>query len=130
VEKKADFKELTRRERQIMEIVYRLGRATAMDVMEHLPGRPANATVRTLLNVLEEKGYLMHATEKGKYVYSPTIPLTSARKSALDNVLETFFSGAEAAAVISILKKADAKLTEAERKLILDIIEESRKRGR
>jgi predicted transcriptional regulator len=130
VEKKADFKELTRRERQIMEIVYRLGRATAMDVMEHLPGRPANATVRTLLNVLEEKGYLMHATEKGKYIYSPTIPLTSARKSALDNVLETFFSGAEAAAVISILKKADAKLTEAERKLILDIIEESRKRGR
>ena len=128
--KEADLKELTRRERQIMEIVYRLGRATAIEVMEHLPGRPANATVRTMLNVLEEKGYLMHATEKGKYIYSPTIPLASARKSALDNVLETFFRGAEAAAVISILKKADARLTEAERRLILEIIEESKKRGR
>ncbi|MDD4857182.1 MAG: BlaI/MecI/CopY family transcriptional regulator [Candidatus Krumholzibacteria bacterium] len=130
MEKKPDFKELTRRERQIMEIVYRLGRAMATDVMEHMSGRPANATVRTLLSVLEEKGYLTHATEKGKYIYSPTVPLTSARRSALDNVLETFFSGAEAAAAISILKKADAKLTEAERKLILEIIEESRKRGR
>lgn len=127
---KTDLKELTRRERQIMEIVYRLGRATAMEVMANLPGRPANATVRTMLNVLEEKGYLRHETEKGKYIYFPTIPLASARKSALDGVLETFFKGAEAAAVISILTKADANLTEEERRRILDIIEESRKGGR
>jgi BlaI family penicillinase repressor len=130
VDRKTDWKELTRRERQIMEIVYRLGRATAIEVMEHLPGRPANATVRTMLSVLEEKGYLRHETEKGKFIYFPTVPLTSARKTALDNVLETFFKGAEAAAVISILKKADANLTEEERKLILDLIEESQKRGR
>lgn len=127
---KTDLKELTRRERQIMEIVYRLGRATAMEVMSNLPGRPANATVRTMLNVLEEKGYLRHETEKGKYIYFPTIPLASARKSALDGVLETFFKGAEAAAVISILTKADANLTEEERRRILEIIEESRKGGR
>ena len=127
---KTDLKELTRRERQIMEIVYRLGRATAMEVMANLPGRPANATVRTMLNVLEEKGYLRHETEKGKYIYFPTIPLASARKSALDGVLETFFKGAEAAAVISILTKADANLTEEERRRILEIIEESRKGGR
>jgi BlaI family penicillinase repressor len=127
---KTDLKELTRRERQIMEIVYRLGRATAIEVMANLSGRPANATVRTMLNVLEEKGYLRHETEKGKYIYFPTIPLASARKSALDNVLETFFKGAEAAAVISILTKDDANLTEEERKRILEIIEESRKGGR
>jgi len=127
---KTDLKELTRRERQIMEIVYRLGRATAIEVMGHLPGKPANATVRTMLSVLEEKGYLAHETEKGKFIYLPTVPLTSARKTALDNVLETFFKGAEASAVISILKKADANLTEEERKLILDLIEESEKRGR
>jgi BlaI family penicillinase repressor len=127
---KTDLKELTRRERQIMEIVYRLGRATAIEVMTSLPGRPANATVRTMLGVLEEKGYLRHETEKGKYIYFPTIPLANARKSALDSVLETFFKGAEAAAVISILTKADANLTEEERKRILDIIEESRKDGR
>ena len=130
VDKKTDLKELARRERQIMEIVYRLGRATAIEVMEHLPGRPANATVRTILNVLEEKGYLRHETEKGRYIYCPTIPLNSVRKTALDNVLETFFKGAEAAAVISILKKAEANLTDEERKMILDLIEESRKRGR
>ncbi len=127
---KTDLKELTRRERQIMEIVYQLGRATAIEVMANLAGRPANATVRTMLNVLEEKGYLRHETEKGKYIYFPTISLASARKSALDSVLETFFKGAEAAAVISILTKADANLTEDERKRILDIIEESRKGGR
>ena len=127
---KTDLKELTRRERQIMEIVYRLGRATAIEVMENLPGKPANATVRTMLNVLEEKGYLRHEPEKGKYIYFPTIPLASARKSALDSVLETFFRGAEAAAVISILTKTDSKLTEEERKRILEIIEESRKGGR
>lgn len=130
MDKKTDWKELTRRERQIMEIVYRLGRATAIEVMGHLPGKPANATVRTMLSVLEEKGYLAHETEKGKFIYLPTVPLTSARKTALDNVLETFFKGAEASAVISILKKADANLTEEERKLILDLIEESEKRGR
>lgn len=127
---KTDLKELTRRERQIMEIVYRLGRATATDVMAGLPGRPANATVRTMLGVLEEKGYLRHETEKGKYIYFPTIPLASARKSALDGVLETFFKGAEAAAVISILTKAEANLTDEERKRILELIEETRKGGR
>ena len=130
MDKKTDWKELTRRERQIMEIVYKLGKTTAIEVMEHLAGRPANATVRTMLGVLEDKGYLRHVTEKGKFVYFPIIPLTSARKTALDNVLETFFKGAEAAAVISILKKADANLTEEERRMILDLIEESQKRGR
>lgn len=113
-----------------MEIVYQLGRATAIEVMERLPGKPANATVRTMLNLLEEKGYLEHATEKGKYVYSPTIPLSSARTAALDGVLDAFFKGAEAAAVISILKKSEAKLTEEERRLILDLIERSRREGR
>ena len=127
---KTDLKALTRRERQIMEVVYQLGRATAIEVMTNLPGRPANATVRTMLGVLEEKGYLRHETEKGKYIYFPTIPLASARKSALESVLETFFKGAEAAAVISILTKADANLTEEERQKILELIEESRKDGR
>ena len=127
---KTDLKKLARREREIMEIVYQRGRATAAEVMASLPGKPANATVRTMLGILEEKGYLRHESEKGKYIYFPTIPLASARKSALDGVLETFFKGAEAAAVISILTKADANLTEEERMKILEIIEKSRKDGR
>lgn len=130
VDRKPDLNELTRRERQIMEIIYQLGRATAVEVMKSLPDRPVNATVRTMLNVLEEKGYLRHETEKGRYIYHPTIPLKNARKTVLDNVLETFFKGAEADAVISILKKKDALLTDEERKMILELIEESQREGR
>ena len=130
MDRKPDLNELTRRERQIMEIIYLLGSATAVDVMEHLPGRPVNATVRTMLNVLEEKGYLRHESVKGKYVYHPTIPLKNARKTMLENVLETFFRGAEAAAVISILQKKDARLSDEDREMILKLIRESQKGGR
>ncbi|MBN1885590.1 MAG: BlaI/MecI/CopY family transcriptional regulator [Candidatus Krumholzibacteriota bacterium] len=127
---KPDLNALTRRERQIMEVVYQLEEATAVEVMEGLPDAPVNATVRTMLNVLEEKGYLRHTVEKGRYIYHPTIPFRKARSTLLDNVVDTFFKGAEADAVIAILGKADARLSEAERRRILDLIEESRREGR
>ncbi|MCK4349869.1 MAG: BlaI/MecI/CopY family transcriptional regulator [Candidatus Krumholzibacteria bacterium] len=130
MEKRPDLNDLTRRERQIMDIVYRMGNATAVDVMERLSDNPVNATVRTMLSVLEEKGFLWHESEKGRYVYYPTIPLTSARNKVLDNILETFFRGAEANAVISILKKSEAKLSDEERKMIIDLIGRSKKEGR
>lgn len=113
-----------------MEIIYQLGSASAVDVMDNLPGHPVNATVRTMLNVMEEKGYLRHVTEKGRYIYHPTIPLKNARKTMLDNVLETFFKGAEADALISILKKKDASLSDEERAMIFEFIKRSRKEGR
>jgi predicted transcriptional regulator len=128
--KKPKINELTKRERQIMEVIYGLGSATAVEVMDSLPGKPVNATVRTMLAVLEEKGYLKHRREKGRYIYSPVIPLRKARKSALDQVLDTFFKGAEASAVVSILKKSEAKLTEEDVEAILELIEKSRKEGR
>ena len=127
---KPEITELTRRERQIMEVIYRLGSATAVEVVENLPGRPVNATIRTMLGVLEEKGYLRHERVKGRYIYSPTIPLAKAGKTALNHVVETFFKGSEANAVISILKKSDATLSEQEAELILDLIRQSRKEGR
>ncbi len=130
MEKRPDLNDLTRRERQIMDIVYRIGSATAVDVMERLSDNPVNATVRTMLRVLEEKGFLRHESEKGRYVYYPTIPLTSARNKVLDNILETFFRGAEANAVISILKKSEAKLSDEERRMIIDLIGRSKKEGR
>ena len=130
MEKRPDLKDLTRREKQIMDIVYRMGNATAVDVMERLADNPVNATVRTMLSVLEEKGFLRHESEKGRYVYYPTIPLNSARNKALDNILETFFRGAEANAVISILKKSEAKLSDEERRMIIDLIGRSKKEGR
>lgn len=128
--KKPKIQELTRRERQIMEVIYQLGEASAVKIVENLPGRPNNATIRTLLGVLEEKGFLQHETVKGKYIYHPTIPLHQARKTALNHVVDTFFKGAEASAVISILKKSEAKISEDDVGMILDLINKSRKEGR
>ena len=128
--KKPDITDLTKREREIMEIVYRLGQSTAVEVMQGLPDKPANATVRTMLHVLEDKGYLRHEREKGRFIYYPTIPLASARRNALEHVLATFFKGAEASAVISILKKSDANLSDDDIASILRLIDKSSKEGR
>jgi len=128
--KKPDITDLTKREREIMEIIYRRGKATAAEVTTRLPGSPANATVRTMLHVLEGKGYLRHERDKSRFIYYPTIPLAKARRSALEHLLETFFKGAEAHAVISILKKSDAKISQDEIESILELIEKTRKEGR
>jgi BlaI family penicillinase repressor len=128
--KNPQLENLTRRERQIMEIVYRLERANAVDVMNVLPDSPSNATVRTMLGVLEDKGYLKHDTEKGKYIYYPTIPLKKARKKMLSNLLDTFYRGAEANAVISILRESEATISDEEADMILELIEKSKKEGR
>jgi predicted transcriptional regulator len=127
--KKPKISEMTRREREIMEVIYRLGNVTAAEVVDELPGKPNNATIRTMLGVLEEKGFLTHETVKGKFFYSPTIPLKQARNTALNQVLETFFKGAEASAVISILKQSDAGLLEDDAEMILELIKKSRKEG-
>ena len=129
-ENSPQIKNLTRRERQIMDIVYRLGRVTAVDVMDNLPGKPVNATVRTMLGVLETKGFLHHERIKGRFIYSPTISVAKARKNALDNVLDTFFHGTEASAVISILKKSEASLSEEDLNRIQSLLEQAREEGR
>ncbi|MBN2071394.1 MAG: BlaI/MecI/CopY family transcriptional regulator [Candidatus Krumholzibacteriota bacterium] len=122
--------ELTKRERQIMEIIYKLGSSSASEIVDILPGNAVNATVRTMLGVLEEKGYLFHETVKGKFIYKPTIPLGQARKNALDHLMDSFFEGSEASAVISILKRSDARLTDADKEMILELIKNTRKEGR
>jgi predicted transcriptional regulator len=127
--KEPKLSELTRRERQIMDVVYRTGKASAAEIVDHLPGEHKNATIRTLLGVLEDKGFLRHESVKGKYIYYPTIPLQKAARAALNQVLETFFNGSEASAVISILKKSDASLSDEDAELILDLIRKSREEG-
>lgn len=127
---KPKIQELTRRERQIMEVIYRLGEASAVEIVDSLPGKPNNATIRTLLGVLEEKDFLQHETVKGKFIYHPTIPLHQARKTALNHVVDTFFKGSEASAVISILKKSEANLSADDLEMILELINKSRKEGR
>jgi predicted transcriptional regulator len=117
---------LTRRERQIMDILYRRGRATAGDVMEELSGTPNYSTVRTQLRVLEEKGHVTHEEEGLRYVYSPSLPRSSARKSALRHLVETFFDGSAENAVAALLGGEGSKLSEEQLERIADLVKKSR----
>jgi BlaI family transcriptional regulator, penicillinase repressor len=118
---------LTRRERQIMDILYRRGRATAAEVNEDLPGEPHYSTVRTQLRVLEEKGRVRRAEEGLRYVYMPAVPRRAARKSALKHLVDTFFDGSAESAVAALLGGEGARLSEAELDRIADLIAKAKK---
>jgi predicted transcriptional regulator len=119
---------LTRRERQIMDILYRRGRATAGEVMDELPGDPNYSTVRTQLRVLEEKGHVTHEEIGLRYVYSPAIPRSSARKSALRHLVDTFFDGSAENAVAALLGGEGSKLTDEQLDRIANLVKKSRTR--
>jgi predicted transcriptional regulator len=120
---------LTRRERQIMDVLFRRGRATASEVMAELPGEPSSSTVRTQLRVLEEKGHVRHEEEGLRYVYMPAIPRQTARKSALRHLVDTFFEGSTEKAVAALLGGEGARLTGDELQRIADLIAKARKEG-
>lgn len=105
---------LSRRERQIMDVLFRRGRAPASVIRAELPGDPSSSTVRTQLRVLEEKGYVRHVEEGLRYVYLPVIPRRTARRSALRHLVETFFGGSAERAVAALLGGEASRLTEAE----------------
>src|SRR5688500_10953934 len=120
---------LTRRERQIMDILFRRGRATAAEVMEELPGEPSYSTVRTQLRVLEEKGHVRHEEDGVRFIYAPAVTRQSARKSALRHLVETFFDGSPEKAVAALLGGEGAKLTEEQLDRIADMIDKTRREG-
>ncbi len=120
---------LSRRERQIMDIIFRRGRATAAEVMEELPGNPSYSTVRTQLRVLEEKGHVRHQEEGLKYVYLPVMARHTARKSALRHLIETFFEGSAEKAVAALLGGEGSKLSEDELNRIAELVDRTRKDG-
>jgi predicted transcriptional regulator len=117
---------LTRRERQIMDILYRRGRATAGEVMDDLSGNPNYSTVRTQLRVLEEKGHVRHEEHGLRYVYSPAVPRSSARKSALRHLVDTFFDGSAEGAVAALLGGEGSKLSDDQLDRIADLVKESK----
>jgi BlaI family transcriptional regulator, penicillinase repressor len=121
---------LSRRERQIMEIIYRLGRASAAEVMEALPDPPGYSAVRGLLRVMEQKGYVRHVREGPRYVYLPTHPRQSAGKSALWQVVQTFFGGSVERAVATLLDSSDAGVSDQELQRLEALIEQAREGGR
>ena len=120
---------LTRRERQIMDILYRRGRATAAEVLEDLPGDIHYSTVRTQLRVLEEKGHVRHEEEGLRYIYTPSVSRNAARKSALRHVVQTFFDGSAEKAVAALLGGEASRLSEEELERIADLIAKARKDG-
>src|SRR5215467_8119448 len=118
---------LSRRERQIMDIIYRLGRATVSEVMERLTGQPAYSTVRAQLRVLEEKGHLRHEEHGLRYVYLPSVPRHQVRQSALKHLVDTFFEGSAGKAVAALLGKEGFKISADELDRISKLIEEAKK---
>ena len=117
---------LSRRERQIMDILYQLGRATAADLMKALPGEPSDSTVRTQLRVLEHKGHVRHEEEGAKYVYSPVVSRRVVRKSALKHVMNTFFDGSAEKVVAALLGPDGGRLSEEELNRIAYLVARAR----
>ena len=118
---------LTPREHEIMDVLYRLERATAADVMQNLSGRPHYSTVRTQLRLLEEKGYVRHEAENLRYVYAPVVPQSEAGHSALKRLIDTFYDGSTENVVAALLGFEGSRLSEKKLNRLADMIEKARK---
>ncbi len=117
---------LSRRERQIMDTLYQLGRATAGDLMKALPGEPSDSTVRTQLRVLEAKGHVRHEEEGLRYVYVPVVPRRVVRKSALKHLVNTFFDGSVEKVVAALLGPDGGRLSDEELNRIAEMVAKAR----
>jgi BlaI family penicillinase repressor len=126
VTKSAQPGALGRRERQIMDVVHRLGAASVADVRANLPDPPTYSSVRGMLRHLETKGYVAHQAEDLRYVYRPTASPAAARRSALRHIVHTFFGGSASEAAASLLELGDAKLSDADARRLTQIIRKSR----
>jgi len=121
--------QLSKRERQIMDVVYSLGSATASQVLERLENPPSRSSVRTFLTILEKRGHLRHKKTGKKYVYEPTLPRQNVGKSALQRVLDVFFAGSLESAVTAHLLDPETEVSKEELKRLSAIISQAKKRG-
>lgn len=121
---------LSRRERQIMDVLYRDRQATAAEVLAALPDPPGYSAVRAMLRVLENKGHIRHQAEGTRYVYLPTLPRERASRPALAGVLETFFDGSTEKAVAALLELSPSGLSEEELDRLSQLIDQARLEGR
>ena len=121
---------LSRRERQIMDIIYRAGQASAAEVLEELPEPPSYSAVRAMLRLLEEKGYVKHQQQGPRYLYVPTLSIERARQSALKQLLLTFFNGSTEQAVATILDISKSKLSDEELDRLSKLIDKAKREGR
>ena len=120
---------LSRRERQIMDVLYQHASATVAEVMEALPDPPSYSAVRATLRVLEDKGHVKHDADGPRYVYAPAVPPDQARQSALSHVLKTFFNGSAEQAVVTLLEMSDSEISEADFERLAQRVRTSRTEG-
>jgi predicted transcriptional regulator len=118
-------KPLSRRETQIMDVIFQLGEATAADIVERLPDPPSYSSIRALLTILEEKGHLTHRREGARYIYNPTLSADKAKQSALSHLVKTFFSGSPQQVVATLLSTSDLSPEDLDE--LAKLIEEARK---
>ena len=123
-------RDLSRRERQIMDILHRAGRATAADVLTGLPDAPSYSAVRALLRILEQKGHVRHDEEGRTYVYMPIARRSDARQSALSHLLKTFFDNSAEQAVAALLAIKGEKMSDAELNRMSQLIDDAKREGR
>lgn len=127
---KASLPGLSRRERQIMDVVYREGQATAIEVLSSLPDPPSYSAVRAMLRVLETKGHLRHVVAGPRYVYLPTVPRERASRSAMANMLQTFFEGSAVKAVAALLDISRSEMSSEDLDRLARWIDRAREEGR
>jgi BlaI family transcriptional regulator, penicillinase repressor len=121
--------DLSRRERQIIDILYAHGRATAAEVQASLPEPPSYSAVRAMLRILEDKGHIRHEQDGPRYVYLPTVGRDNAKKSAMRHMLHTFFDGSAEQAISALLGDSSARLSDAELDRLASLIDRARKAG-
>ncbi|HTX38240.1 MAG TPA: BlaI/MecI/CopY family transcriptional regulator [Bryobacteraceae bacterium] len=121
---------LSRRERQIMEILYQRGKASASEVREAMPDAPSYSAVRAMLRILEEKGHLKHQEEGLKYVYAPIVPRDKAKRSAVKHLLDTFFNGSPEQIMAALLDVSSTRLTREELDRMSAMIDKAKQEGK
>jgi predicted transcriptional regulator len=121
--------DLSRRERQIIDILYANGRATAAEVQVLLPDPPSYSAVRAMLRILEDKGHVRHQQDGPRYVYLPTLARDNAKRSAMHHMLQTFFDGSAEQAISALLDDSSARLSEAELERLANLIDQARRNG-
>jgi len=126
---KRNYLSLSNRERQIMDVLYRFGQATAAEVQSNLPDPPSYSAVRATLRILEEKGHVQHQQEGPRYVFRPAVALDRATRSAIRHLVKTFFNGSAEQAVATLLDESSSKLSPQELDRLAGMIEKARSKG-
>ncbi|MCJ7627160.1 MAG: BlaI/MecI/CopY family transcriptional regulator [Longimicrobiales bacterium] len=121
---------LSRREREVMDVLYRLGEATVAEVMEELVNPPTYSAVRSTLRILDEKGHIAHREDGPRFVYAPAVGREKAQRAALDHLVDTFFEGSAEQVLVTLLRRSDLEMSESQIERLAKAIKKAGEEGR